>query len=458
MGVQHLPWQLTMTFRPGPGGGERDPGQAARASVVLERCAELGLVSEEPGNLTRRPLTTAAREAERLVASWMRDAGGQVTIDPVGNVTGRWRPSGAAIVPVIVIGSHIDTVRDAGRFDGPLGVLLGIALMETLVTPSSSLFPSQPFGIDVVAFAGEEGARFSLPFLGSRMMVGDLPVELLARLDDEAVSFGQALRDVGIDPESVAGQRPAYAPDEVLLYLEPHIEQGPVLDAAGEAIGVVSAIAGQTRRRVTLTGRANHAGTTPMRLRADALAGAAEAVLAVERVARQTPGLVATVGELKVSPGSANVIPGEVTFSLDIRHAVGTTLQQAVRIIIDAIGSIAGSRGLGVDVDGVMDVAPVACDPRVIDAIHEASRRTFGSELREVVSGAGHDAMVMATIAPVGMFFVRSPGGISHHPDESVIEADVAVALGLLVQTVQVVAERVRSGDWHGMADAGGRE
>lgn len=459
MGVQHLPWQLTVTLRPEPwDGGERDPGHAARASLVLARCVELGQISEEPGNLTRRPLTTAAREAERLVASWMRDAGGQVTFDPVGNVTGRWRPSGGANDPVIVIGSHIDTVRNAGRFDGPLGVLLGIALVETLATSSSSMFSTLPFGIDVVAFAGEEGARFSLPFLGSRMMVGDLPVELLARLDDDAVSFGQALRDAGHDPEGVTGQRPAYSPDDVLLYLEPHIEQGPVLDAAGEAVGVVSAIAGQTRRRVTLTGRANHAGTTPMRLRADALAGAAEAVLAVERVARRTPGLVATVGEMKVIPGSANVIPGEVMFSLDVRHAVETTLQEAVSTLIDAIGSIAGSRGLGVDVDGVMDVAPVACDPRVIDAIREASRRTLGTELRGVVSGAGHDAIVMATIAPVGMFFVRSPGGISHHPDEAVIEADVAVALGLLVETVRVVADRVRSGDWHGMTNAGGRE
>ena len=457
MGVQHLPWQLTVTARPEPDSGERVAGRAARASVVLARCAELGQISEEPGLLTRRPLTSAARDAEHLVASWMQDAGGQVTIDPVGNVTGRWRPSGTANGPVIVIGSHIDTVRNAGRFDGPLGVLLGIALVETLATPIGSRVPPLPFGIDIVAFAGEEGARFSLPFLGSRVIAGDLPVELLARLDDDAVSFGQALRDAGHDPETVAGQHPRYGPGDVLLYLEPHIEQGPVLDAAGEAVGVVTAIAGQTRRGVTLTGRANHAGTTPMRLRADALAGAAEAVLAAEGVARETPGLVATVGEMKVIPGSANVIPGEVTFSLDIRHAVETTLQEAVRTIIDAIGSIGVSRGLGVEVAAVMEVAPVECDPRVIDAIQEASRRTVGAELRAVVSGAGHDAIVMATIAPVGMFFVRSPGGISHHPDEAVIEADVAVALGLLVETVRVVADRVRAGDWHGMADAGGR-
>ena len=447
-----------MTLRPEPGGCELDPGLAARASVVLARCVELGQISEEPGFLSRRPLTSAARHAERLVASWMRDAGGQATVDPVGNVTGRWRPSGAVTVPVIVIGSHIDTVRNAGRYDGPLGVLLGIALAETLATPPSPMFPPLPFGIDVVAFAGEEGARFSLPFLGSRMVAGDLPAELLARVDTDGVSFGQALGEAGHDPESVVGHGPSYAPGDILLYLEPHIEQGPVLDAAGEAVGVVTAIAGQTRRRVTLTGRANHAGTTPMRLRADALGGAAEAVLATEHVARQTPGLFATVGELKVMPGSANVIPGEVAFSLDVRHEAENALQEAVGKIIDAIRSIAETRGLGVDVDGVMDVAPVVCDPRVTAAVQEASRRTLGTELREVVSGAGHDAMVIATIAPVGMFFVRSPGGISHHPDESVIESDVAAALGLLVETVRVVAERVRSGDWEGTADAGGRE
>ncbi len=161
--------------------------------MVLARCVELGQISEEPGFLSRRPLTSAARHAERLVASWMRDAGGQATVDPVGNVTGRWRPWGAVNVPVIVIGSHIDTVRNAGRYDGPLGVLLGIALAETLATPPSPMFPPLPFGIDVVAFAGEEGARFSLPFLGSRMVAGDLPAELLARLDTDGVSFGQAL-------------------------------------------------------------------------------------------------------------------------------------------------------------------------------------------------------------------------------------------------------------------------
>ncbi|NBX48259.1 MAG: M28 family peptidase, partial [Chloroflexi bacterium] len=243
-----------MTLRPEPGGCELDPGLAARASVVLARCVELGQISEEPGFLSRRPLTSAARHAERLVASWMRDAGGQATVDPVGNVTGRWRPSGAVTVPVIVIGSHIDTVRNAGRYDGPLGVLLGIALAETLATPPSPMFPPLPFGIDVVAFAGEEGARFSLPFLGSRMVAGDLPAELLARLDTDGVSFGQALGEAGHDPESVVGHGPSYAPGDILLYLEPHIEQGPVLDVAGEAVGVVTAIAGQTRRRVTLTG------------------------------------------------------------------------------------------------------------------------------------------------------------------------------------------------------------
>jgi len=416
---------------------------AELAATVMARADRLGAISEEAGRLVRRPLTGPARDAEDLVASWMTEAGATVTRDAVGNVFGRRENPGEG-GPTLVIGSHVDTVRDAGKYDGPLGVLLGIAAMGYLAAREEEGDPGLPFALEVVAFAGEEGVRFAAPFLGSRFATGTLPDEWLSRADDEGITLAGAIFNAGGNPDALARAR--YRGGDVVAYLEAHIEQGPVLDLAGEALGVVEAIVGQQRFRLAFTGQANHAGTTPMPARRDALAGAAEAILAAERVARDVPGLVATVGEVTAVPGAANVVPGAATITLDIRHADDSVRVSAVESILEATRQAAASRDLDLVVTSEMEVAATPCHGAVTEAIQAGARRTGMGPLRVMTSGAGHDAMVMASVAPVGMLFVRSPGGISHHPAEAALGGDVLAALRVLIAIVYEVATKVRAG------------
>lgn len=418
---------------------------AELAATVMARADRLGSISEDAGRLVRRPLTGPARDAEDLVASWLTEAGATVTRDAVGNVFGRLENAGNG-GPALVIGSHVDTVRDAGRYDGPLGVLLGIAAMAYLAAREDEGDPGLPFALEVVAFAGEEGVRFAAPFLGSRFATGTLPDEWLARADDEGITLAGAICDAGGNPD--APPRARYRGADVVAYIEPHIEQGPVLDLAGEALGAVEAIVGQERLRLAFTGQANHAGTTPMPARRDALAGAAEAILVAERVARDVPGLVATVGEIAVAPGAANVIPGAATITMDIRHADDSVRVSAVGSILEAARQAAASRDLDLVVTPEMEVAATPCHGAVTAAIQAAARRTGMGPLRVMTSGAGHDAMVMSSVAPIGMLFVRSPGGISHHPSESALGGDVLAALRVLIATVDEVATKVRAGSF----------
>ncbi len=427
---------------------------AELVATALARADRLGTISEEVGRLVRRPLTPAAREAEDLVAGWMAEAGAAVTRDAVGNVFGR--REGASPGPALVIGSHIDTVRDAGRYDGPLGVLLGIAAMAYVAAREDEGDPALPFPLEVVAFAGEEGVRFAIPFLGSRAATGTLPGSWHGRTDEDGIALADAIRAAGGDPAATGPDGARYRAGEVVAFLEPHIEQGPVLDHAGEALGVVPAIVGQARLRVAFTGHANHAGTTPMAARRDALAGAATVIVAAERVARETRGLVATVGEVTVGPGAANVVPGAASISLDVRHAVDAVRREAVEAILAVAREAAAARVLDVDVAVEMEVAATPCHPAVTDAIQAAAIRTGMGALREVTSGAGHDAMVMAELAPVGMLFVRSPGGISHHPAEAVLAGDVLAALRVLLATIDELAARVRAGTFPGPHGAAG--
>jgi allantoate deiminase len=456
------------------------------AATVLTRTDLLGAISEEVGRLVRRPLTTAAREAENRVGAWMAEAGATVTRDAVGNVFGRregvefWGSGSpgdrgrhtpgssvrahdggdptvaaggsvsttAASGPVLVIGSHIDTVRDAGKYDGPLGVALGIAAMAHVAAREVRGHPRLPFALEVAAFAGEEGVRFAAPFLGSRVATGTLPSSWLDRTDDAGITLACAIREAGGDTQSTTSAHARYRPGTVIAYLEPHIEQGPVLDLADEALGIVPAIVGQARVLLTFTGQANHAGTTPMTARRDALAGAATTVVAVERVAQKTQGLVATVGEIAIAPGAANVVPGAATLTIDVRHADDDVRRGAVERILDAAGEAAAVRSLDLAVAEEFQVAATPCDERVTGAIRSAATRLGMGQLREVMSGAGHDAMVMAAVAPVGMLFVRSPGGISHHPAEAVIPEDVHAAFGVLVATIDEIAMQVRAGSF----------
>jgi allantoate deiminase len=375
------------------------------AQTVVARCRTLAGYSEEPGFTTRTFLSEPMRAVHGCLRAWMESAGMIVAVDHAGNLRGYYAAATRPAAPRLYIGSHLDTVPRAGAFDGILGVVLGVALVEILAGRRFT------FEIEVVGFSEEEGVKFGVPFIGSRALVGDIDDALLAS------GVGGAIAAFGLDPARI---NEAQASSHALGYLEFHIEQGPLLDNLNLPLGLVEAIVGQTRGDVIFEGRANHAGTTPMNLRQDALAGASEWIGAVEREARATSGLVATVGSLDVSPGADNVIAGSARASLDVRHAEDGVRRDAVSRLIDCAQHIAARRGLAVRWEQRLDQPAVAMDPSLMSLFPPVHRMT---------SGAGHDAMIMARRMPAAMLFLRSPGGISHHPDETVLVEDVAQAL-----------------------------
>jgi allantoate deiminase len=392
---------------------------ARHAREVIDSCRVIAGFSEEPGRTTRTFLSAPMRNVHAFLGSWMRRTGMSVHVDNAGNLRGVY-PASPPGRPRLLIGSHLDTVSDAGAFDGVLGVVLAIALVDLLQ------HRPLPFSIEAVGFSEEEGMRFGVPFIGSRAMTGTLDDELLARVDARGRSVSDAIRDYGLDPSCVFDAR---IDDEAIGYLEFHIEQGPVLDGLAAPLGIVAAIVGQSRLAATFTGMANHAGTTPMNARRDAVAGAAEWIGAVEALARRTPGLVATVGQLRAQPGDTNVIAGACEASLDVRHAADDARAAAVATLRLTAQQIAARRGLSVQFDIHLDrpAVPMSTD---LTARLERAVAAQGLAIHRLDSGAGHDAMILAGRMPVAMLFLRSPGGISHHPDESVIEGDVAAALG----------------------------
>jgi allantoate deiminase len=398
------------------------------AEAVLERCDLLARCSEEPGRLTRRFATPALHEARTLVEGWMRAAELETTRDPLGNLIGRRGGDGER---ALVLGSHIDTVRDAGRYDGALGVLVALACAERLRGREL------PFALEVVAFADEEGVRYGTGYLGSAVPAGRFDVAWLERLDGGGTALADAVRAFGGDPGAIArGRR---RPEELLGYAEVHIEQGPVLDHRGLPVGVVSGIAGQTRARVVFAGRAGHAGTTPMDGRRDALAAAAEWVGAVEAEARARDGLVATVGEIAAKPGAANVIPGRVTASLDVRHPEDAARDEAATALREHAVRIGSARNVQIVWDEIQSTHAVPCSRELTDEL-AAAAAAAGHAAPRLVSGAGHDAAMMAAVTPVAMLFVRCAGGVSHHPDESVRLEDVAVAIEVTTRFIERLA------------------
>ncbi|PZR95316.1 MAG: allantoate amidohydrolase [Candidatus Nephthysia bennettiae] len=391
------------------------------AELVLARCDELAGCTEEPGRLTRRFATPALREASELMAGWMRQAGMTVRRDAIGNVVGR-REGGAR---TLLLGSHLDTVPDAGRFDGPLGVLVALAAIQGA--------QDLPFALEVYGFADEEGTRYATSYLASRVVAGRFDLALLERLDADGVSLADALRAFGGDPDGLSAAR--RAPDDLIGYCEVHIEQGPVLEARGTSLGVVTGIAGQSGVAMDFVGAAGHAGTVPMALRRDALAAAAEFVLAVEELGRSSDQLVATVGKLSVQPGAHNVIPGAATLSVDVRHLEDAVLMDAVERLHERATEIAQARRVGLRWQ-VRHAPAVACDPGLTELLAQA----VGADAVRLPSGAGHDAAMMASICPVAMLFVRCADGISHHPDESVSVEDVAAAIDATTRFLRLVA------------------
>src|SRR3984957_13371901 len=391
-----------------------------QAEKVISRCRHLGQFTEEPGQIKRTFLSPAMRDCMQAVQGWMEAAGMQVAIDAAGNLRGRYPGDSNTS---LMIGSHLDTVPNSGAFDGMLGVLMGLALPESLNGERL------PFSIDLVGFSEEEGVRFHLPFIGSRALVGRVDADLLATKDADGISIAQALTSFGLDPQKIEDCQVA---DDVAGFLEFHIEQGILLESEDLSLGVVEAIAGQTRAEMTFTGRARHAGTTPMRLRNDAVAGAAEWVVEVERLALETPGLVATVGDLRTHPGAGNIVAGQLLASLDVRHEDDAVRHRAVDTLLGQAASIAKRRGLAVASRMLMDQPAVAMDPGMC-ALAADAIRGIGVRPLSMVSGAGHDAMILAERVPSTMIFLRSPGGVSHHPEESVLPQDVenALAAGL---------------------------
>jgi len=380
-------------------------------SDVIARCRLLAELSEEPGFTTRTFLSPPMRQVHAHLCAWMERAGMSVEIDHAGNLRGLY-PSAQPDAPRLFIGSHLDTVPRAGAFDGILGVVLAVALIENL--DGRRL----PFAIEVIGFSEEEGVRFGIPFIGSRAFIGDIDDQLLAKMAGAIAAFG-------LDPNRIGE---AQVGDHSLGYLEIHIEQGPVLEDLNLPLGVVEAIAGQSRRDVLFEGKANHAGTTPMNLRQDALAGAAEWTGTVEREARAVPGAVATVGRLVVSPNASNVIAASVTASLDVRHVDDTVRHELAARLLRSADQIAAGRCLKVSSEQRLDQPALRMDAALTEILEHAVAAA-GRPVHRMASGAGHDAMIVARRMPAAMLFLRSPGGISHHPAENVIAGDVAAAL-----------------------------
>lgn len=402
---------------------------------AVARCDAMGArpFSDLDGGLYRGYLTPAHRASIEQTEVWMKAAGLETRLDAAGNLIGRY--AGQTEGPALLLGSHLDTVRNGGRYDGPLGVTLAIECVARLSAEGRRL----AFPIEVVAFGDEEGSRFPASMLCSRTFSGQVDPAALEGRDADGVRLADALTAFGLDPARYGDS--AYPSGGAFAYVEAHIEQGPVLEFEDLPVGTVTAIAGQLRYRIFVRGRAGHAGTTAMGLRKDALAGAAEMILAAEMIARAgSEDVVATVGKISARPGAPNVIPGFVEMSLDVRAAEAEPRDTAAAKILESFASIARTRGLELESELLMDLSPSPCAPELMDAMDAAIGAT-GHRARRLVSGAGHDAMAVAKLCPTAMLFIRCREGISHHPAESVRDDDVEVALDVLCNMLDALSE-----------------
>jgi allantoate deiminase len=397
---------------------------------IVGRINHLADISESPNNLTRIFLTAEHRTAADLIMTWMREAGMRAHLDAIGNVCGRYEGERPGL-PCLMLGSHYDTVRDAGKWDGPLGLITAISCVADLHRRGRRL----PFAIEVTGFADEEGVRFASTLLGSRAVAGTFNESALGTKDKSGISMREALAKFGLDPDHIGAA--ARIRSELLAYIELHIEQGPVLETQNLPVGVVSAIAGATRLAARLSGMAGHAGTVPMAMRRDALAGAAECISKIEELClTDHGGLVGTVGYIHATPGATNVIPGQAHFTIDMRAPTDTHRKKAVSDIVRQIEAIAKRRKLQLQVDVTHENRTVPCAPWLKAQVAQAVAAE-GCPVFELPSGAGHDGMAMVDIADVGMIFVRCRGGISHHPDEHVDVADADIGARVLLRLIE---------------------
>jgi len=399
----------------------------SQAAEVITRCRQLAEITDVAGTTTRLFLSSAAKTAHVLLGQWMQAAGLEVRIDDAGNLRGI-RHSALLSAPTFLLFSHIDTVPDAGAFDGVLGVVLGLAVIESFRDRPL------PFSIELIAFSEEEGIRFSLPFIGSRAVIGELASDDLDREDSNRISLASAIREFDLDPTQIPVTCPLR--HNTFAALEVHIEQGPILEDEDRSIAVVTSVAGQTRLGLTFEGRAGHAGATPMELRRDALTAAAWWLTEVETYAAERDPLVATVGRIEVLPGAVNVIPGIAHVVLDVRHPDDGHRHFAVAALLEKAEAVAALRGIRVQIALQSDRPAVDLDERLSMALLKASAES-GHSTRSVFSGAGHDAMILAPHVPTTMLFVRSPEGLSHHPHETVRECDVEAALATVKSFVE---------------------
>ena len=389
-----------------------------RAARVIAECRRIAAMSEDSKHITRRFLTPPVHDVHAHLRARMETLGMTVRVDAAGNLRGMWQPA-SADSRRLMMGSHIDTVPNAGAYDGVLGVAIALEWIELAQELALTM------AIEVVAFSEEEGVRFGVPFIGSRIVAGRFDPALLELKDAEDITLETAIRAFDLDPGQIGN---AAVDDRVLGFVEIHIEQGPVLDAERLSVAAVSGIVGQTRLSLEFTGHANHAGTTPMLLRRDALAAAAEWIAAVEALALRTKGLIATVGKIAVLPNAGNVVPGTAQVSLDVRHLNDATRTEAVETLLANADAMAKRRGLALKYVRQMEQSAVPMDEQ-LTAFMAESIEAAGFPPRMMPSGAGHDAMVMAARMPTAMLFLRSPGGVSHHPDEAVLEEDIEAAL-----------------------------
>jgi allantoate deiminase len=401
-------------------------------SEVMTRCAELALHTEEPGRLTRTYLTTMQREAAETLIGWMQQAGMKARMDEIGNVIGRYEAL-APNAPAVLVGSHFDTVVNAGIYDGNYGIIAGIACVKALNQQGIRL----PHAIEIVAFAEEEGVRFKTTMMGSMALAGTFDSRVLDKTDKQGITMAQALRDYGLDPVKIG--RAEKRQEDVLGYLEVHIEQGPVLLSEGLSCGVVTGIAGYYRFACQIKGVAGHAGTVPMTMRNDAGAAAAEMVMAVERYCVNAAGeveggLVGTVGQLNVPGGAINVIPGACEFTIDLRSGHDPSRHAAWKEIEGELRSIARRRKVELTITQMMELAAAPCAPRLMEKIEAAVKRTIPTDfIRRLPSGAGHDAMAMHALTEQAMLFIRcGNGGVSHNPLETITEHDARTGARVL--------------------------
>jgi len=409
------------------------PSHQMTGSALATRIEALAKFSSEPDALTRLTLTQAHRNAADLVVSWMTQAGMSVHVDALATVVGRFE-GGDPAGKTLLIGSHIDTVRNAGKYDGNFGVISAIAAVDRLKRDGVKL----PFAIEVLAFGDEEGVRYPTTLTGSRAIAGTLDLAALEDKDVDGITRREALVRFGTDPNYAPQQ--ARDPARVLAYVEVHIEQGPVLEAQGFPVGIVTAINGATRGTITIIGKSGHSGTEPMSMRRDALTAAAEMILAIERIGRNKRGLVTTVGRIETPRGAVNIVPGAVDMTLDVRSPSDSDRHEAVERIESEIAAIAVRRGVTTKFVRSHDMPAAPCDPSLMDAL-EHSFQHLGFMPYRLASGAGHDAMAFCGRIPIAMIFSRCKAGVSHNPAEYASPGDMEAATAVLYDFIQTLSD-----------------